>query len=158
MAREDPGGRPRSGHRRLEGYNRRERDPVGVVLDDVTRRLLDGKNFATVATVNPDGGPQTSVVWILRDGDTVLFSAISTRRKVLNLTRDPRISLTVFDTANPYQSVEIRGTAELSGDPGKSLSRALSQKYLGEDPPPEPDELTRVVVRVIPLRVNAFSA
>jgi len=127
-------------------------------LDDVTRRLLDGKNFATVATVNPDGGPQASVVWILRDGDTVLFSAIATRRKVLNLTRDPRISLTVFDTANPYQSVEIRGTAELSGDPGKSLSRALSRKYLGEDPPPEPDELTRVVVRVIPLRVNAFSA
>ena len=131
---------------------------MGVVLDDVTRRLLDGKNFATVATVNPDGGPQASVVWILRDGDTVLFSAISTRRKVLNLTRDQRISLTVFDTANPYQSVEIRGTAELSGDPGKSLSRALSRKYLGEDPPPEPDELTRVVVRVIPLRVNAFSA
>ena len=131
---------------------------MGVVLDDVTRRLLDGKNFATVATVNPDGGPQASVVWILRDGDTVLFSAISTRRKVLNLTRDPRISLTVFDTANPYQSVEIRGTAELSGDPGKSLPRALSQKYLGEDPPPEPEELTRVVVRVIPLRVNAFSA
>lgn len=129
-----------------------------VVLDDVTRELLDGKNFATVATVNPDGGPQTSVVWILRDGDTVLFSAISTRRKVLNLTRDPRISLTVFDIANPYQSVEIRGTAELTGDPGKSLPRALSQKYLGHDPPPEPDEVARVVVRVIPQKVNAFSA
>jgi hypothetical protein len=50
------------------------------------------------------------------------------------------VSLTVFDTANPYQSVELRGTAELTGDPGKSLPRALSQKYLGEDPPPEPDE------------------
>jgi PPOX class probable F420-dependent enzyme len=131
---------------------------VAVVLDDVTRELLDGKNFATVATVNPDGGPQASVVWILRDGDTVLFSAISTRRKVLNLTRDPRVSLTVFDLENPYQSVEIRGTVELSGDPGKSLPRALSQKYLGEDPPPEPDELTRVMVRVIPQKVNAFSA
>ena len=129
-----------------------------VVLDDVTRELLDGKNFATVATVNPDGGPQASVVWILRDGDTVLFSAISTRRKVLNLVRDPRVSLTVFDTANPYRSVEIRGTAELTGDPGKSLARALSQKYLGQDPPPEPDELTRVIVRVIPQKVSAFSA
>jgi hypothetical protein len=53
---------------------------VAVVLDDVTREFLDGKNFATVATVNPDGGPQALVVWILRDGDTVLFSAISTRR------------------------------------------------------------------------------
>jgi len=131
---------------------------VAVVLDETTRELLDGKNFATVATVNPDGGPQTSVVWILRDGDTVLFSALSTRRKVLNLTRDPRVSLTVFDAANPYRSVEIRGTAELTGDPGKTLPRALSRKYLGEDPPPEPDELTRVVVRVIPQKVNAFSA
>jgi len=97
-------------------------------------------------------------VWILRDGDTVLFSALSTRRKVLNLTRDPRVSLTVFDTANPYQSVEIRGTAELTGDPGKSLPRALSHKYLGQDPLPEPDEVTRVVVRVIPQKINAFSA
>jgi hypothetical protein len=44
------------------------------------------------------------------------------------------------------------------GDPGKSLPRALSRKYLGEDPPPEPDELGRVIVRVIPERVNAFSA
>ena len=131
---------------------------MAVVLDETTRELLDGKNFATVATVNPDGGPQTSVVWILRDGDTVLFSALSTRRKVLNLTRDPRVSLTVFDAANPYRSVEIRGTAELTGDPGKTLPRALSRKYLGQDPPPEPDELTRVVVRVIPQKVNAFSA
>ena len=131
---------------------------MAIVFDDLIRELLDGKNFATVATVNPDGGPQTSVVWILRDGDTVLFSALSTRRKVINLARDPRVSLTVFDTANPYQSVEIRGTAELSGDPGKTLPRALSQKYLGEDPPPEPDELTRVIVRVIPQKINAFSA
>ena len=131
---------------------------MAVVLDETIRKLLDGKNFATVATVNPDGGPQASVVWILRDGDTVLFSAVASRRKVLNLTRDPRVSLTVFDLANPYQSVELRGTAELTGDPGKSLPRALSRKYLGEDPPPEPDELTRVIVRVIPERVNAFSA
>jgi len=46
----------------------------------------------------------------------------------------------------------------LNRDPGKSLPSALSQKYLGEDPPPEPDELARVIVRVIPERVNAFSA
>ena len=131
---------------------------MAVVLDEVTRRLLDGRNFATVATLNPDGGPQASVVWILRDGDTVLFSAIATRRKVLNLTRDPRVSLTVFDTANPYQSVEIRGSAEVAEDPGKWLPKELSQKYLGEDPPPEPDEVARVIVRVRPERVNGFSA
>ncbi len=131
---------------------------MAVVLDEVTRKLLDGRTFATVATLNPDGGPQASVVWILRDGDTVLFSATATRRKVLNLALDPRISLTVFDTANPYQSVEIRGTAELTEDPGNWLPKALSQKYLGEDPRPEPGEVKRVIVRVRPERVNAFSA
>jgi PPOX class probable F420-dependent enzyme len=130
---------------------------VAVALDEATRTLLDARNFATVATLNPDGGPQASVVWVLRDGDTVLFSAIATRRKVLNLSRDPRVSLTVFDTANPYQSAEIRGIAEVSGDPGKWLPRELSQKYLGEDPPPEPDKVPRVIVRVIPERVNSFS-
>ena len=62
---------------------------MAVALDEVARKLLDGRNFATVATLNPGGGPQASVVWILRDGDTVLFSAIATRRKVLSPTRWP---------------------------------------------------------------------
>lgn len=43
---------------------------MAVALDETTRELLDARNFATVATLNPDGGPQASVVWILRDGDT----------------------------------------------------------------------------------------
>jgi hypothetical protein len=66
--------------------------------------------------------------------------------------------MTVCDTANPYHSVEIRGIAELTGDPGKSLPRALSHKYIGEDPQPEPDEVTRLIIRVIPERINTFSA
>jgi predicted pyridoxine 5'-phosphate oxidase superfamily flavin-nucleotide-binding protein len=45
-----------------------------VTLDEATRELLDGRNFATVATVNADGAPHTSVVWVARDGDTVVFS------------------------------------------------------------------------------------
>jgi PPOX class probable F420-dependent enzyme len=97
------------------------------------------------------------VVWILREGDTVAFSTTAGRRKARNLARDPRISVSVFDTANPYHSVEIRGTAELAEDPGRSLPKALSRKYLGEDPPPEPDEVVRLIVRVTPDKVNIFS-
>jgi PPOX class probable F420-dependent enzyme len=128
------------------------------MFDEGTRELLDGKNFATVATLNPDGAPQTSVVWIARDADTVSFSAIATRRKVRNLVRDPRISLTVFDARNPYRSVEIRGTAEVIEDPHKSLSKLVSHKYLGEDPRPEADDVRRVIVRVTPQKVIGFSA
>ena len=143
-----------------DGGTQRERETgsVAVVFDEMTRALLDGKNFATVATINPDGGPQTSVVWILRDDETVLFSATTARRKARNLARDPRISMTVFDTANPYQSVEIRGTAELEEDTEKWLPRTLSQKYLGKEPEPEPDDVIRVIVWVRPQRVNTFSA
>jgi PPOX class probable F420-dependent enzyme len=130
---------------------------MAAVFDEATRELLDGRNFATVATLNPDGGPQTSVVWIQRDGDAVEFSTTASRRKARNLARDPRVSVTVFDAGNPYHSVEIRGTAELIEDPAKSLSKTLSHKYLGEDPPPEPDSVTRLRVRVIPERIVTFS-
>jgi general stress protein 26 len=47
----------------------------------------------------------------------VVFSTTADRRKARNLARDPRISLTIFDTDSPYRSVDIRGTAELIDDP-----------------------------------------
>jgi PPOX class probable F420-dependent enzyme len=128
-----------------------------ATFDDATRTLLDDRNFATVATLNPDGSPQTSVVWIMREGDTVLFSSTASRQKTRNVAADPRVSLTVFDAANPYRSVEIRGTAELVEDPAKELPERLSQKYLGESPPAEPDEVVRLIVRITPHKVNSFS-
>jgi hypothetical protein len=79
-------------------------------------------------------------------------------RSSIRAARDPRISLTVFDVENPHHSVEIRGTAELSQDPHKSLPTRLSHKYLGEDAPAEPDVVIRLIVRVIPRRINTFSA
>ena len=127
-------------------------------LDETVRRILDGKNFATVATVRPDGSPQSSVVWVKREDDTVLFSTTAGRQKTRNLTKDPRVSISIFDIENPYMSVEIRGTAELIVDEGKRLPHELSHKYLGEDPPrEEPDEI-RLIVRVTPQKVIRFSA
>ena len=130
---------------------------MSTLFNEEMCRLLDGKNLATVATLDRDGGPHTSVVWIAREGDTVLFSTTAGRQKARNLARDPRISLTVFDAANPYYSVNIRGTVELIEDTERSLPRKLSQKYLGEDPPAEPQEAGRLIVRVTPQKVTGFS-
>jgi PPOX class probable F420-dependent enzyme len=126
------------------------------IFDESTRALLDGKNFANVATLRPDGAPQTSVVWMKREGDTVLFSSLEDRQKVRNLRHDPRVSLSVFDLANPYASVEIRGTAEILPDPGKRLPYELSHKYLGIDPPAEKDDQMRVIIRVVPQKIVGF--
>jgi PPOX class probable F420-dependent enzyme len=128
-----------------------------VRFNEETRKLLDGRNFATVATLDRDGAPQTSVVWFMRDGDTLVFSTTAGRQKARNLARDRRVSLTVFDIENPYHSVDIRGTVELVEDREKSLPRKLSQKYLDEDPPPEPEEMLRLIVRVTPQKVTGFS-
>jgi PPOX class probable F420-dependent enzyme len=131
---------------------------VAVRFNEVTRGLLDGRNFATVATLNPDGGPHSSVVWVTREGDTVLFSVTTDKQKARNLARDPRVSVSIFDSENPYSSVEIRGTAELVEDTRRTLPNVLSNKYLGEDAPPDPDGVTRLVVRVIPEKITNFSA
>ncbi|MFI9241162.1 PPOX class F420-dependent oxidoreductase [Streptomyces sp. NPDC053086] len=129
-----------------------------VTFDDSLRALLDGKNFASVATLGPDGAPQNSVVWIKRDGDSVLVSSVDRRQKVRNLRRDPRVSLSVFDLANPYRSAEIRGVAEILPDEGKRLPHELSHKYLGIDPPAEKDDEIRVIVRIVPQKVVSFTA
>ncbi|MEV4034286.1 PPOX class F420-dependent oxidoreductase [Streptomyces umbrinus] len=129
-----------------------------ISFDDSVRALLDGKNFASVATLGPGGAPQNSVVWFKREGDTVLFSSTDGRQKIRNLRRDPRVSISVYDFANPYTSVEIRGTAEILPDEGKRLPHELSHKYLGIDPPEEKDDEVRVIVRVVPERIVGFSA
>ncbi|MFI9503431.1 PPOX class F420-dependent oxidoreductase [Nocardia sp. NPDC052566] len=124
-----------------------------ATFDEATRKLLDGKNFATVTTLEPDGSPQSSVVWVQRDGDALLFSTTVARRKARNLARDPRISVSIFDLENPYTCAEIRGTVELISDPDKTLPQQLSHKYLGVNPPPESADVHRLIVRVIPAKV-----
>lgn len=127
-------------------------------FNEATRGLLDGRNFATIATVNPDGGPQSSVVWVKRDGDTVLFSTTRGRRKERNLTRDPRISVSIFETENPYNYVEIRGHAEITEAGGRELIDELANKYVDKDYPAEAADVVRVIVRVHPEKITGFSA
>lgn len=126
-------------------------------LDANARRLLDGTNFASVSTLGPDGAPQTSIVWIGRDGELVVFSTTKDRQKARNLARDPRVSIAIYERENPYNSVEIRGMAELVEDPAGIWSKRLSQKYVGEDPPEEGPEVVRLAVRVRVQKVNSFS-
>jgi len=123
-------------------------------LSELARELVDGVNFATVATVQPDGGPQASVVWIKRDGDDILFSTTRGRQKTGNLAADPRISVVITDAANPYRYAEIRGSAEITDDPTAALIHELSHKYTG-GPFHVPADQQRVIVRVRPAHVVA---
>ena len=80
-----------------------------VELPELARRLLEGKNFATVATLMADGGPQATVVWIDTDGAHIVFNTAEGRVKPRNMRRDARVAVAVFDQENPYQQAMIQG-------------------------------------------------
>jgi PPOX class probable F420-dependent enzyme len=102
-----------------------------VTLNDSVRLLFDGKNFAVLSTLEPDGRPQSTVVWTKRDGDDIVFALPKSRRKTANLIRDPLATVVVFDTANPYESTQVQGIAYIEDDPDGLLVEELSHKYTG---------------------------
>jgi PPOX class probable F420-dependent enzyme len=100
-------------------------------LTGKTGTLFDDKNFAVLSTLEPDGKPHSTVVWVKREGDDLLFALPRSRRKTANLFRDPRAAVAIFDPANPYESVQVQGTASLEDDPEGTLIDELSHKYTG---------------------------
>ena len=119
-----------------------------AALSEAARAMVDGKSFATVATVEPDGSPQLSVVWVTRVGDDVVFSTLVGRRKHQNLVRDNLVTLLVMPPDNPYAYVEIRGAATMDTEGGDALIEALSQKYTGQSFGNDKPGDVRVVVKV----------
>jgi PPOX class probable F420-dependent enzyme len=130
---------------------------MAAALNDAVRKLLDDPNPAVLGTVNADGGPQTSVVWVGRDGGDLLVSTADGRRKVRNMRRDPRVSLTVYDSADPQRYVEVRGLATVTEDVGRRLAVRLAEEYEGPGAGEEylrlPPQIRRVAVRITPERV-----
>ncbi len=131
---------------------------MGIPLSDPTIRLVDGKNYAVLATVNADGSPQTSVVWVGRDGGDLLFSTVQGRVKHRNMVRDPRVSVSVIDSADPENYVELQGRVSLSPDHGRQLDTQLSWKYDGRDPGPDRPGAVRVVVRMEVEKATGYAA
>ncbi|MER6772721.1 MULTISPECIES: PPOX class F420-dependent oxidoreductase [Streptomyces] len=128
-----------------------------AALSTELKDLLDSPVFVNIATIQPDGSPQVSPVWVKRDGDDVLISTTVGRRKETNLRRDPRVTVVVQPADNPYVYAEIRGRAELTTEGGQELIDDLSLKYTGkryaEFNPNAAEDAPRVVVRITPRKV-----
>jgi PPOX class probable F420-dependent enzyme len=135
---------------------------VAASLNVAVRTLLDEPNYAVLGTINPDGSPQTSLVWIGTDGDDVVISTAARRRKERNIQRDPRVSLSVWDRADPERYAEIRGLATIQPDPGRELAVLLGEKYEGPGGGQKfldlPAEVVRVTIRITPQHVAGNAA
>jgi PPOX class probable F420-dependent enzyme len=124
------------------------------VLNEAVRRIVDGPHLSVLATTDADGKAQTSVIFVKREGDDILFSTIRGRRKTTNMVRDPRVNLLVHSlpVGGPDYAT-ISGTVELSDDPDGSFHQEVYDIYMGgATPPPEPGA-KRVIVRIVPRQV-----
>ncbi len=128
------------------------------LIPETHRDLLDA-NVATLATISPDGRPQLTEVWFLRNDEDeerpVAISLATARQKTKNLRKDPKCTLFVLDLAVPQRYLEIRGDAEIEPDDDYEFASRIGDKYGANLRAFDPPGVTRVVVKLRAERVNA---
>ena len=135
-----------------------DRESVPVHL----RHLLDGPHTAVLVTVAADGSPSSPPVWFLADaadggavdGQVLWVSTRTGAAKHRNVERDPRVSISVVDPANPMSYVEIRGRASAEPDPDYSVRDSVVRKHGYVDGSSfDPPEVRRTAIRIVADRV-----
>ena len=129
-------------------------------LPDGLKEVLESRAFAHLTTLDPDGTPQSSAMWIMRDGERIVFNTSEGRRKWRNLQSDPRVSISISKEDAPYENWSIQGrVVEMRTTDGVDTIDALARKYLdGVDKYPwlRPG-MVRVTIVVEPTRVAGNS-
>jgi PPOX class probable F420-dependent enzyme len=117
--------------------------------------VLKGKNFAFIGTINEDGSPHVSPVWVETDGRNVLVNTRLGRVKEKNARRDPRIAVAVVDAANPYYAVVLDGRVKkaIKGKEADQNIHTLSLKYTGKRYS-ESDAVKRVILVIEPTKIR----
>ena len=119
---------------------------MGISLPEDLKAVIDGRNFAHLVTLDPDGTPQASAMWITREGDQIVFNTAQGRRKWRNMNRDPRVAISISPADKPYENWSIQGqVAEMRTSDGVAVIDRLAQKYIGREKYPW---LTSDMVRV----------
>ena len=124
------------------------------------REILESDALAHVVTLNRDGSPQVSIVWVGLEGDEIVSAHLARYQKLANVERDPRVSISVEGTGlssrglREYVVVEGRARIQEGGAP--ELLQRLARVYIGPDAkyPPMDDPPPGYVLRVTPERIR----
>ena len=120
---------------------------MATPLSPDVRALLDEPNFAHLATLMPDGSPQSAPVWVGVEGDHLLVATGEGSLKAKNTRRDPRVSLSVVAMDNPYREAQLRGrVVERRPDAKFEVMDRISRKYIGKEFPMRTNPEQRVVL------------
>lgn len=98
------------------------------------KQALQGKQFWSLATVNPDGSPQNTIVWVQEKDGKILVNTALGRKKPRNLDSNPHVALAWFNPENPYNAISVQGKVvdRYEGDQAEADIDSAAQKYLGE--------------------------
>jgi PPOX class probable F420-dependent enzyme len=119
---------------------------MAISLSADVLRLVDGRNFAHLATLMGDGSPHSAPVWVGREGDRLIICTDGSSVKARNTARDPRVAISIIDLKDPYRNAQLRGrVVERRTDPDFKLLDGISRKYVGE-PYPDHSEVPLVLV------------
>jgi PPOX class probable F420-dependent enzyme len=104
-----------------------------IELPGAVRVLLEGPNYAHLATILPDGSPHSVPLWVGLEGDRVAFLTGPSSRKARNIARDPRVAISVVDRDQPFTMATIRGRVveRLEGDKAWEVVDRISAVYIG---------------------------
>ena len=139
----------------MSGRNKKSNQGRDSITDPSIAKLFEGKNFAFLATLMKDGSPQVTPTWvdIDKNNNTILVNTAKGRIKYRNISRDPRVAVSVIDSSNPYDMVTVRGRVveQIKGKEADEHIDKLAKKYLGKDKYPRrrPGE-ERVLLRIKP--------
>ena len=122
-----------------------------AILNEKDLALLGEPQLAHVATIEADGTPHVTPVWVDTDGEHVVFNTAKGRQKYLNMSRNPVVAVSVADKADDFRTLWIKGTVEFVTEGADEHIDRMAKKYLGQDTYPwrRPGE-ERVIVRVTP--------
>ncbi len=129
-------------------------------LNPAARSVLSSGRLAHLVTIDPDGSPQMSAVWVGMDGDDIVTAHLMGGRKVQNIARDPRVVLTVEAEGDNgigmANYLTVRGTATLEDGGAPELLQRLAGIYIGPGAkfPPMDNPPTGHVIRITPTRVG----
>lgn len=111
--------------------------------------LLERPLFCHLATVRPDGAPQSSVMWFEWDGEYLRFTHTKKRQKFRNIANEPRVAVSIADPDNGYRFLEVRGVVEtIEDDPTGAFYDRLAERYGSPNRVRDPE--VRVVLKVKP--------
>mgnify|MGYP003351267955 FL=1 len=123
------------------------------MLDPSIRDLACGANFAALTVIPANGHPMTHIMWIDADDDHILVNTDLGRAKATAMDNDPRVTVAIWDAANPYRYAEVRGrvVGTTTGEEAGAHIDALAMKYTGAAYSFGSRD-TRIIYRIEPIR------